>query len=439
MMDTMVEKRALDTQPSLFRRILRHRYLEHYNRLFFLVFSVNGIMLWYGLTQSGWWSQQGVNLPALLDMVLANFAVAVLVRQQYVINAFFWLATRVPVSWPLWIRWSLAKVYHFGGLHSGSAVAGTLWYIVFLAGLMGHYNDPLQSTPENILWVTFMLMALLVLMVATALPAVRRRFHNQFEWVHRFGGWSVLLLFWVQSWLFAGSVADLTQSASFWGLCVMTFSVILPWLRLRKVKVDIRSPSSHVALTHFDHGVTPFAGSATTISRHPLLEWHSFANVPAPSEDGFRLTISRSGDWTGRFIDDKPEHVWVKGIPTAGVANIEVLFKKVVYIATGSGIGPCLPHLLAKKVPSSLVWSTRSPRKTYGDSLVDEVLDAVPDALIWDTSNHGKPDLVKLARSAVLKTGAEAVICIANQPLTRKVVYEMELEGIPAYGAIWDS
>ena len=111
----------------------------------------------------------------------------------------------------------------------------------------------------------------------------------------------------------------------------------------------------------------------------------------------------------------------------------------MVYIATGSGIGPVLPHLLAQQIPIRLIWSTRSPRATYGDALVDEILAAQPDALIWDTDVSGKPDLVKLAYCAVQSFGAEAVICISNQTLTERVVEEMEARGIPAYGAIWDS
>lgn len=185
--------------------------------------------------------------------------------------------------------------------------------------------------------------------------------------------------------------------------------------------------------------MTPFAGSSTAVSRRPLLEWHSFANVPAPDEAGFKLTISRAGDWTGAFIDDAPSHVWVKGIPTAGVGNIEKLFKRVVWIATGSGIGPCLPHLLAQAVPARLVWSTRSPRATYGDALVDEILAVQPDALIWDTNDQGRPDLVRLAHEAYRDFDAEAVICISNKKLTWQVVTGMESRGIPAYGAIWDS
>jgi predicted ferric reductase len=205
------------------------------------------------------------------------------------------------------------------------------------------------------------------------------------------------------------------------------------------VAVQIENPSSHAALVRFNHGVTPFAGSSTAVSRNPLVEWHSFANVPAPGESGFRLTISRAGDWTGQFIDDLPSHLWVKGIPTAGVGNIDKLFKRVVWIATGSGIGPTLPHLLSQEVPARLVWSTRSPRKTYGDDLVDEILAAQPEALIWDTDENGRPDLIKLAYEAHRDFDAEAVIVISNKKLTWQVVYGMESRGIPAYGAIWDS
>ena len=203
--------------------------------------------------------------------------------------------------------------------------------------------------------------------------------------------------------------------------------------------VNVDSPSSHVAIARFDYGVTPFAGSSTDISHRPLLEWHSFANLPSPQQSGFRLVISRAGDWTGTFINDKPSHIWVKGIPTAGVANVETIFKRVVWVTTGSGIGPCLPHLLANNVPSSLVWSTRDPRKTYGAALVDEILKAQPNALIWDTDKYGKPDLAKLAYQAWQDFDAEAVICIANKKTTWHVVYELESRGIPAFGPIWDS
>ncbi|GGZ52502.1 hypothetical protein [Streptomyces bluensis] len=399
------------------RRALKHPRLMHYNRLAALVLLANLACLW-----ASW----PLHTPTLGHAALANLALAVLVRQQYVINALFRLATWAPTTWPLKVRWTLGKVYHFGGLHVGGALAGSLWFVALTVRLTAEGTDvPLTA-------VSWTLIALLLFIIATALPPFRSRFHDHFEKIHRFGGWTALALFWTHTFLSG-------ERVGLWVLAVVTFSVALPWMRLRKVDVRIERPSSHVVLARFDHGETPFAGSSTAISRSPLTEWHSFANVPAPGESGFRLTISRAGDWTGAFIDDRPSRVWVKGITTAGVANIETLFEKVVYVATGSGIGPCLPHLLAAEVPSRLVWATRSPRTTYGDALVDEILAVQPHALIWDTSLDGKPDMVRLAHAAYRDFGAEAVICISNKKLTWQVVHGLERRGIPAYGAIWDS
>lgn len=406
---------------------------SYYNRLVALVLLGNAAFVLLGL------DRQTLSVQTLSQMVLINLSLAILIRQQYVINALFWLATRVPLCWPLRIRRSAAKVYHFGGLHSGAALAATAWFAVML-GVQGlrHLQHP-GSVSSAWIWLASLLLGLLLLMVTMAHPWIRGRFHNGFERVHRFAGWSALLLFWGLTLL--ASIEDevkLLRNGSFWMLVLLTLSIALPWLRLRRVAVEHTRPSGHAAITRFTH-TTPFAGSSTAISRHPLLEWHSFANIPAPNEAGFRLIISRAGDWTGRFIEDLPSHVWVKGITTAGVAHVETLFKSVVYVATGSGIGPVMPHLLAAKVPIQLIWSTRSPRTTYGDALVDEILLAQPNALIWDTDERGKPDLVQLTYGAVHVFGAEAVICIANQSLTRRVVEEMEARGIPAYGAIWDS
>jgi hypothetical protein len=422
---------ALPPPIPLPRRIFKHPRLMHHNRLAVLVLLANVGLLWFGLGR-GWWFDDGG--AAIAKITVANFALAILIRQQYVINLLFRLATSVPTGWPLRIRWTLAKVYHFGGIHVGGALAGTLWFLALVAVLS------YRGGPVALLVVSYALVALLAVIVATAVPRFRARFHDRFERVHRFGGWAALALFWAHTVLFVHAQGgSVPIEPSVWALGAITLSVALPWLRLRRVPVTVDRPSSHVALVGFDHGETPFAGSSTAISRRPLLEWHSFANVPTPGESGFRLTISRAGDWTGSFIDDAPAHVWVKGITTAGVANIEVLFTKIVYVATGSGIGPVLPHLLAAKVPSRLVWATRDPRRTYGDALIDEILAVQPHATIWDTSMCGKPDMVRLAYAAYAEFGAEAVICISNKKLTWQVVHGLERRGIPAYGAIWDS
>ncbi|MFC3492574.1 hypothetical protein [Glycomyces rhizosphaerae] len=409
------------------RRAFKHPLLMHYNRLAATVIAVNVVVLAVALPD-------GVDAEFASRAALWNFALAILIRRQRVINLLFRLATAAPVTWPLRVRWTLAKVYHFGGLHVGGALSGTLWFGAFVALATA------EGAPTDVLVPAYALVVLFAGIVVTTLPQLRAKYHNGFELVHRFGGWLSLVLLWVLTVIQIGhSGVPLVGAVEFWVLCVLTAAIAAPWTRLRRVPVDITRPSSHVAIARFTHGRKPFAGSSTAISRSPLREWHSFANIPSPEEHGFRLTISRSGDWTGRFIDDLPEHVWVKGITVAGVANIEVLFRKVVYVATGSGIGPCLPHLLAQEVPALLVWSTRAPRTTFGDELVDEILAVQPEARIWDTAQRGKPDMVELAYAAYRDFGAEAVICISNKKLTWQVVHGLERRGIPAYGAIWDS
>lgn len=384
----------------------------------------------------------GARLDPTLTATALNLGVAAVIRQQHVVNLLFRLATSAPLTWPLRVRVALAQVYHLGGIHVGAAVAATAWFCVFAASALSPAGQRELSVPT--LGVITALVLLLLAIAALAAAPLRRRYHDLFETSHRFGGWLALVLFAVLTVRYAGDRAPgepwaVLVSPATWVLGVVILSVALPWLYLRKVVVDVHTPSSHVAIARLHHRSRTFVGSSTTIARHPLGQWHPFANIVVPSESSFRMAISRAGDWTGEFIADPPEHVWVKGVPTAGVGNVDQLFRRVVWIATGSGIAPVLPNLLAGTAPAHLVWATRSPHVTYGPELVAEIMAARPDALVWDTQALGKPDLVALALDAVRTTGAEAVICISNRPTTFEVVEAMESRGIPAFGAIWDS
>lgn len=186
------------------------------------------------------------------------------------------------------------------------------------------------------------------------------------------------------------------------------------------------------------------------------MEWHGFATVPEPGKKGYSLVVSKAGDWTTKQIENPPNKLWVRGIPTYGVLRIVPLFRRLVFVATGSGIGPCAPCILEQRVPIRLLWTSPNVRKTFGDDLVDSILEKSPGAVIYgkethlyaslmqlichpDTRIHGKPDMVKLTYRLVREFEAEAVCVISNQKLTQKVVYGMMSRGIPAFGAIWDS
>lgn len=393
----------------------------------------------------------GVSLPSArswrlvadtaLTATSVNVGIATLIRQQYVVNALFRLATRAPRRLPLRQRILLAEVYQYGGLHVGAAVAATVWFLFFAATTVAHaeHHDGL------VLAFTAVIAVDVIVIVACGLPAMRQRRHDLFEATHRYGGWAALALFAALTVLLAqddprGLVAGLVHSPAAWILAGATISVLIPWLQVRRVAVAAHVPSGHAAVLHLPAGRRAVAGTFVRLSHRPLGQSHAFAAIPDASGSGYRVVVSRAGDWTAKLIDSPPDRVWVRGVPVAGVASVARLFRRVVWLATGSGIAPCLPQLLAvNATPAQLIWVTRNPLRTYGPELLDEIRAAAPDAQIWDTDAEGKPDLVRLATYAYLSTGAEAVICISNQDTTRRLVTDLRRRGVPAYGPIWDS
>ncbi len=448
--DTAVGVTAAVPQPAASRlgparRMLKHPRAMHYNRLVVAVLTVNVAVAAYGA--ASWWTAAGADLTALALVAQVNLAAAVLFRQQYILNALAWLVTRAPTSWPLRVRWALGKYYHVGGLHVGAAVAGTLWYLVLVVSMICDAACGVGAASHAHMVLGATIAITFTVMVVMALPRLRARQHDRFEMTHRFCGWAAIVLVWINTMLVVdGDRGDrplltaLLAAPSFWLVVLSVVSAVWPWLLLRRVPVSYQRPSSHAVILRLDHGAVPAVGTTRPISRHPFVGWHHFANVPcAPGSSGYRMLVSRAGDWTADLIDNPPTHVWVRGIPSVGVANVRKLFAKVVIVATGSGIGPVLGHLLDASVPAQLVWVTRNPRRTYGDAFVDEIEAAQPDATIWDTSARGKPDVLHLAYAAYVQSGAEAVICVSNHDVTWQVVHGLEQRGIPAFGPIWDS
>ena len=169
---------------SRLRGLLADRRFYEYRRLAGGAVLVNlGVLLW-AVGPGGWWAGEGPRVAAIADAVTVNFAIGILIRQQYVVNALFWLATRLPVTAPLRLRWSVAKVYHFGGLHSGCMTAGTLWLAVHLGTLLGWDGAGLSLTT---IALAEALVLLLIGIAILALGPIRARFHDLFERSHQIG------------------------------------------------------------------------------------------------------------------------------------------------------------------------------------------------------------------------------------------------------------
>jgi hypothetical protein len=427
-------------------RWVRHRFLSMYRRLFGAIFLSNlgaFIAILYKSLSTG----TALPLPRLADAVSANLMLAVLCRQDHFVNVVYWLATRLPTSWPLCVRRQAARVFHIGGVHSGCAMSATGWWVVFTVAASTSFSGGADSpypVSGGMLILTYLILLLLATIVIMAYPAIREATHDQFEWTHRFAGWAALALVWAHLVVSTHSLSReplgpaLATSPGLWMLIVITLSIALPWLNLRRVRVRPEPLSRHAVRLHFDF-CTPPAGKGLRISDRPLAEWHAFAAINAPDVAGFSIIVSRAGDWTSRTIDRPPKTIWTRGVPAAGVLTIAPLFKKMVLVATGSGIGPCMPVIMERRVPVRVLWSTPHPLETFGKDIMDAILASDAEAVIWNTRTQGKPDLAGMAYRLYRESGAEAVGVISNKKVTQQLVYRLESRGVPAYGPVFDS
>lgn len=443
-------------------RHARHTFGNVYRRLFSLVFLFNMIGLGVLL---GRYKNQLSNPTLLSHLATAasvNILVAILARQDYIVNFLFRLTWLIPLSTPLRLRRILAKVYEYGGVHSGAAFSSVIWFTILTGFLTKGFASNYHSSA--IITITYILLIVLVTLCVTALPRFRFSSHNTFENIHRWGGYFSLALFWVELILFSVSLSRNSKSTTSltlfklpatYFLILTTFHCILPWLRLHKLHTTPEPLSPHAVRLHFQESIPSFVG--IRISDSPLTEWHSFACIPARDsatgmvQAGGSVIISNAGDWTKKTIENPRKWYWIKGVPVTGVMCMARIFRSIVVVTTGSGIGPVLAVVQdlnpqnpnsdhhSQKTKIRIIWSTPSPMVTYGEGILKAVKEVDGDAVIIDTRRERRPDLLTRAWEVYKQEGAEAVFVISNPKLTRKVVYGLESRGVPAFGPVWDS
>lgn len=313
-----------EQQPRLrpgWYSFVRYTALNTYRRLFSLVFFGNVIAFVIIMVRDA----------QLLDLVNAasiNLCICGLARSPLVINTLFVTAGKIPRSTPIRLRTLAAKVFHFGGVHSGCGVASAIWYVAFVGKVTYDYthgNIPKDSVNITVVVLAYLIMVLLCAIIVAAYPTIRSKYHDCFEAVHRFSGWAVILIFWALLLTFASQQKPsmgifLINQPAFWIIIILTAAVVQPWAMLRKVKVTPEVLSTHATRLHFDFTSTKF-GQGISISRHPLKDWHSFASFPDKfdrPDSKFSLVVSKAGDFTGDIIANPPEYIWKRSVPAYG-------------------------------------------------------------------------------------------------------------------------
>lgn len=444
-------EKDLPLPPKVLPKPLRNArliWLNVYRRLFAVVFGINLITYFILLGKSNNWGNQP-SLSAMSTATAINVLVAGLFRTDFVINAVFQLCLQAPLWLPLRLRCMLAKCYEFGGIHSGAGVSAMMWFLFFTMVLTRNAIANVSRDAVSLVF-SWALVSLLVLIVICAFPTFRFKSHNAFEISHRFAGWFAIVLFWVLVIVAArvemvpgsdslGTV--ILRTPSFWILIIITGLTIYPWLRLRKLEIFPEQLSEHAVRLNFKEPIHLFRG--LKISDKPWTEWHSFACIPSRDGglSGGSMLVSNAGDWTKKTIRNPQSFYFTRGVPVLGVLCMAKIFRRVVIVTTGSGIGPCLGVM--QDIPDTfcrVIWSAPRPLATFGSPIMEMIKAVDRNALIIDSKlAKERANLPLLAYNMYIKEKAECVFIISNPATTKQLIYAMESRGIPCFGPIWDS
>lgn len=438
-------KNAL-TQPA--GRWTKFRiWYNTYRQLFTLTFSANMIALL--LTSLGHFHYGDKNASSI---ALGNILVAVLVRNELFLRGLFWVLVQLFQKWsPFWFRIFLtAFLQHLGGVHSGAATSGVVWLIYAVLRIF-------QDHRSNHL-VLLAMGAIVVLFISTsaisALPVIRERHHNVFEHHHRFAGWLGLLSTWtfvmltigqvkVETedairWHFQGSV--LLHSQQFWFTLFVTILIFAPWFTVRKVPVEVTTPSPRVAIVKFDRGIQQ--GLLGRVSRDGLREYHAFGIISEGIESGCHyMIVGAQGDWTRRLVNDPPKYLYTREMKFAGLPYLAHLYKRGIMICTGSGIGAVLSTCLQLD-NWFLIWIGSGFEETFGGLLLDMISRKIPPSrrILFDTKKEGRrPDTVKMLNGIYTSFSAEVVIITSNPQGNAELMQACKESNMNSFGPLWDS
>ncbi|XP_057949080.1 LOW QUALITY PROTEIN: adenylate-forming reductase 03009 [Malania oleifera] len=270
---------------------------------------------------------------------IGNLFALTLCRSEAFMRAVFWLAVKA-LGRP-WVPLPLKTVatsflQSLGGIHSGCGVSCIAWLVFSLVLTV----EDRGNTSREIIAVASTILALLSLSASAAFPLVRHLHHNAFERIHRFAGWASLSLLWAfilltssynpNSKTYQPSVMVLIKEQEFWLTLCTTILIIVPWLTVRRVPVEVFSPSTHASIIKFAGGVKP--GMLGRISPSPLSEWHAFGIISDGGNEHLMLA-GAVGDFTKSLVATPPSHLWVRKVRFAGLPYLVNMYGRVVLVA----------------------------------------------------------------------------------------------------------
>ncbi|CAF3677294.1 unnamed protein product [Rotaria sp. Silwood1] len=327
-----------------------------------------------------------------------------------------------------------------GGLHVSSAITAWFWLLISL--ICERHSLGVRITGGIILFF-------IIFISTTAIPKVRRRFHNTFEYIHRYVGWTCLIILIIHVVFLQLDKFDSFSTKVLFNIPVLillavVIIVFLTWICVRKVLVQYDQPSDDLTIITFPRALYPY-GSTTRISLDGH-EWHAFVIALTDSyTDQHSIFVAAVGDWIKDLAADYrsnklPQHVWVRQIKGLGFMYSIHAYRKVLIVCTGSGIAPALPYI-KDPLPTThthLLWIAKKHEQNYGEYVWKLVQKTHPHYTLHDTTVNGRPG-PQLVENVFWRTSSETVFVVSNEKFTNEVVNALWRKDIPSFGALFDS
>ncbi|RYR43484.1 hypothetical protein Ahy_A08g039892 isoform A [Arachis hypogaea] len=329
---------------------------------------------------------------------IANILALTLCRSEATLRILFYLVVKTigkPFV-PLRIKTSTTSfLQSLGGIHSSCGVSSISWLLFSLVLTIKNKN----KTSTEIIVVAFVILLLLFLSSLAALFILLSISYDPNSQSYHF------------------TISKMIKNQESWFTLAITILIVLPWLTVRKVAVRVSTASSHATIIKFEGGVE--AGLFGRISPSPLSEWHAFGIISDGKKEHMMLA-GAVGDFTRSLVSTKPNHLWVRKLHFAGLTYLVKLYKRVLLVATGSGICVFLSFLLQEIV--ELV-------RNYPKEKV----------IVHDTGVCGRPNVGEMSVEGATTWNCEVVIVTSNPQGSKDVVRACKKAKIPAFGPIWDS
>ncbi|XP_024525454.1 adenylate-forming reductase 03009-like [Selaginella moellendorffii] len=422
-------------------------------------------------------------------LALANLVATVAIRDGTVLLWLYKAVVRIP-----WQKYFFNRMLHCnGGIHTGCALMLLVWAIIALVETGS--GDPVDCA------LLAMLCAGLLAMMLLAVQPLRERHHNLFETVHRYLGWTLLVL------LAAILVKEFTDmrwrlsAAAIGSAVLMGIALILvfySWFLIERQDVEVRSGREGNIVVVKIKGKAR-AGAFAKISFN-LVEWHAFSVAFSNRESGsYGLIVGVAGDWTKmlaqkctplerimssasslrkslsrasslrmmnrassmRKISEEHSTISAEDLISAppppptdqGIQNQTVRafirwhrplgFMYSVYaykrvICVGTGAG--IAPILPHIGSDRVAMHVVWIAKKHREIYGDEICDRVfqHPHTIYDTSKQGRPR-PEIALLDYEEFHPEAIFIVSNAPFTEAVRDVCKNKQIPAFGAVFDS